>query len=77
MGTLISKDVLHGFTIPIPVGIVEMIPRATVQPLGLVKQWTVGPNGERAIKYRLTQDLSFSSDKAVSINSRVDIESYP
>jgi hypothetical protein len=51
-----------------------------VQPLGLVQQWTVGPDGKRIIKYRLTQDLSFSSDKAVepvSVNSRVEMGSYP
>ena len=80
VGKLIAKDVLHGFTIPIPVGIVEAIPGAMVQPLGLVKQWTVGLDGERVIKYRLTQDLSFSSDRTaepVSINARVDMEYYP
>ena len=78
VGRLISKDVLHGFTIPIPIEIVELIPGAVVQPLGLAKQWTMGPDGERVVKYRLTQDLSFSSDKAVDpavlINSRVDME---
>ena len=72
VGRLITKDVLHGFTIPIPVGIVELIPGAMVEPLGLAKQFTIGPDGERVIKYRLTQGLSFSSDKTVdpmSINS--------
>ncbi|KAI2498101.1 hypothetical protein MHU86_16411 [Fragilaria crotonensis] len=80
VGKLISKDVLHGFTIPIPVETVVLIPGAMVQPLGLVQQWTVAPDGERVIKYRLTQDLSFSTDKkapTVSINSRVDMASYP
>ena len=51
-----------------------------VQPLGLVQQWTVDPDGKRVIKFRLTQDLSFSTDKKAaptSINSRVDMEAYP
>ena len=77
---LIAKDVLHGFTIPIPTETVLRIPGAMVQPLGLVKQWTVGPEGERTIKYRLTQDLSYSTDRMkapTSINSRVDMDSYP
>ena len=50
-----------------------------VQPLGLAKQWTVAPDGSRALKYRLTQDLSFSTNKKApptSINSRVDMTSY-
>ena len=33
---LIAKDVIHGFTIPIPLGVVTSIPGAMVQPLGLV-----------------------------------------
>ncbi|KAI2493894.1 hypothetical protein MHU86_20653 [Fragilaria crotonensis] len=37
---LLAKDVIHGFTIPIPVSILEQIPGAAVQPLGVVKQWT-------------------------------------
>ena len=77
---LVAKDVLHGFTIPIPVDIVTRIPGAMVQPLGLVQQWTVDPDGKRVIKFRLTQDLSFSTDKKAaptSINSRVDMEAYP
>jgi hypothetical protein len=80
VGKLIAKDVLHGFTIPIPVETVVLIPGAMVQPLGLVQQWTVAPDGERTIKYRLTQDLSFSTDKKappVSVNSRVDMGAYP
>jgi hypothetical protein len=80
VGKLIAKDVLHGFTIPIPVESVMSIPGVMVQPLGLVQQWTVGPDGSRMIKFRLTQDLSFSTDKTaepVSINSRVDMSSYP
>ena len=80
VGRLIAKDVLHGFTIPIPVGVVTSIPGAMVQPLGLVQQWTVDADGNRMIKYRLTQDLSFSTDKTavpVSINSRFNMSSYP
>ena len=80
VGKLIAKDVLHGFTIPIPVDAVLRIPGAMVQPLALVQQWTVAPDGKRVIKYQLTQDLSFSTDKVAlptSINSRVQKESYP
>lgn len=77
---LIAKDVHHGFSIPLPVRIIPEITGAAVQPLGLVKQWTVLPDGTRAIKFRMTQDLSFSSNKPElprSINSRVDMAAYP
>ena len=79
VGTLLSKDVTHGFTIPLPISVVEMIPGAMVQPLGLVSQWTIDHNGERKVKDRLTQDLSFSTDRTLaptSINARIDMASY-
>ncbi|KAI2509039.1 hypothetical protein MHU86_5415 [Fragilaria crotonensis] len=76
---LLAKDVTHGFTIPIPVSILEQIPGAAVQPLGVVKQWTIDAHGNREIKYRMTQDLSFSSNQngtATSINDRIDMSEY-
>ena len=76
---LLAKDVTHGFTIPLPISVVKLIPGAMVQPLGLVQQWTVGQDGERKAKFRLTQDLSFSTDrksKPTAINARVDMTAY-
>jgi hypothetical protein len=79
VGVLLGKDVTHGFVIPIPVKIIPLIPGSAVQPLGLVQQWTTQEDGTRTIKYRITQDLSFSSNKSGptrSINSRIDMDSY-
>jgi hypothetical protein len=79
VGELLAKDVTHGLTIPLPIAVVSMIPGAMVQPLGLVEQWTVGQDGERAAKFKLTQDLSFSTDrklKPTSINARVNMSAY-
>ena len=76
VGELLAKDVVHGYAIPLPISTVKLIPGAMVQPLGLVQQWSVGPDGERKAKFRLTQDLSFSTDrraKPTSINARVDM----
>ena len=76
---LLNKDVTHGFSIPLPVAIVSLIPNAGIQPLGLASQWTIDEEGERIAKYRLTQDLTFSSNKTgppVSINSRIDMSAY-
>ena len=79
VGELLAKDVTHGFTIPLPIAVVELIPGSLVQPLGLVQQWTVDHDGKRKAKFRLTQDLSFSTDrkaKPTSINSRVNMGAY-
>ena len=78
--TLLEKDVRHGFTIPIPTRTVRKIPGSAVQPLGLASQWTLDENGNRVIKFRMTQDLSFSSHRTgqpLSINSRIDMSAYP
>ena len=76
---LLSKDVIHGFSIPLPVSAIPLIPHAGVQPLGLVSQWTIDENGNRIKKFRITQDLTFSSEKglaAKSINSRINMTAY-
>ena len=76
---LLTKDVTHGFSIPIPTGIVEKIPNATIQPLGLAQQWTLDEKGNRVTKFRMTQDLSYSSNRiglTRSINSRIDMNAY-
>ena len=80
MSKLLNKDVTHGFAVLIPKSFVPEIPGAAVQPLGMAKQWTLDEAGERMIKFRITQDLSFSSNRIgppVSINSRVDMAAYP
>lgn len=48
------------------------------QPLGLVSQWTLTPDGSRILKDRMTQDLSFAAlDSDHAINKRVDMAAYP
>ena len=77
---LLSKDVVHGFSMVIPIGAVPLIPNAMVQPVGLAKQWTLDEAGNRKVKYRITQDLSYSEtnkETPLSINSRIDMDQYP
>ena len=77
---LLTKDVVHGFTMVIPIELVPLIPNAMVQPVGLAKQWTLDEDGNRIIKYRITQDLSYSEtskESPMSINSRIDMDRYP
>ena len=77
---LLGKDVRHGFSIPLPVNSVSQIPQSAVQPLGLAQQWTLDEEGNRVVKFRMTQDLSFSSgehEMPTSVNGRIDMEAYP
>ena len=81
VAALLAKDVTHGFSVPIPINIIRLIPGAAVQPLGMVVQQTLDENGKPKVKRRLTQDLSFSSNPHPapprSINKRVDMTMYP
>lgn len=77
VGLLLEKDVTLGFIISIPtISAVLSIPNAAVQPLELAQQWTLDEEGKRKTKYRITQDLSFSSSKegpSRLINDRIDM----
>jgi hypothetical protein len=81
VSALLAKDVTHGFSVPIPMDVIRLIPGAAVQPLGMVVQQTLDEHGEPKVKRRLTQDLSFSSSPAPapsrSINKRIDMSRYP
>jgi hypothetical protein len=79
---LLKKEVDHGFAIPVPIDVVSRIKNSSVQPLGLAKQFGLSSDGTRKIKYRMTQDLSYSHTKTakglpVSVNSRIDMDAYP
>jgi hypothetical protein len=74
---LLAKDVAHGFSVAVPPETVAKIKGAMVQPLGLATQFAMADRGSRKIKYRLTQDLTFSLKPELSVNSRIDIDKYP
>jgi hypothetical protein len=75
---LLTKDVVHGFSLPILPEAVLKVKDAQAQPLGIVSQATINEKGERTNKDRLTQDLSISIEvEAASINARVNMEEYP
>jgi hypothetical protein len=80
VGKLLSKDVSHGFSMVVPVSLVPMIPNAMVQPTGLAEQWVLDADGNRKIKYRITQDLTYAEsekEQPISVNSRIDMSAYP
>ena len=75
---LLAKDVEHGFSLPINPHTVPFLVGAQAQSLGIVSQTTIDGDGNRKLKHRLTQDLSFAITLPdASINERVDMEAYP
>ncbi|NER25730.1 MAG: hypothetical protein F6J96_34575 [Symploca sp. SIO1C2] len=75
---LLAKEVKHGFSFVIPREAVDSIPRALVQPCGIVSQFSINSDGSRKKKLRLTHDMSFClALKDGSINERIDMERYP
>jgi hypothetical protein len=74
---LLLKEVTHGFSIPVPPETVPLIADAPFQPFGPAQQFTLIELGERVVKYRLTQDLSFLLSKvACFVNLRIDMTRY-
>ena len=51
---LISKDVIHGFSVPFPASTVTLLPSPVVTPLGLAKQWT--PRQQRQTRSKVSND---------------------
>jgi hypothetical protein len=41
VGRLLTKDVVHGFSLIVPIEPVPLIPGAMVQPTGLAEQWVL------------------------------------
>jgi hypothetical protein len=80
VGKLLSKDMVHPFSMIVPIGLVPLIPNVMVQPVGLVRQWTLDKKASHVMKYRITQDLSYSEtskEQPPSINSHIDMNQYP
>ncbi len=74
---LLGKDVAHGFAIPLSLQAIRSIPNAQVQPIGMVRQWSLDEDGTRIEKLRLTHDASFPPRPgSTSINDRIDLHQY-
>jgi hypothetical protein len=74
---LLKKDVHHGFSLPVNPDLVFKLKGALVQPCGIVQQFALTASGERELKERLTQDLSYSlTEDSISVNDRVDMSQY-
>ena len=78
VAALLAKDVRHGFSLPCSPDLVTSIKQAMVQPCGVVEQFALTETGDRKLKRRLTQDLSFSLVvPRAAVNQRIDMTKYP
>ena len=52
----ISKDIDHGWALPLTIEYLQSIKNAVVIPLGVSEQLSINEKGERYIKRRVTHD---------------------
>jgi hypothetical protein len=74
---VIVKDIERGFTLPLPIELLDRIKRASLAPLGCHKQTSINAMGEIIPKYRLTHDQSFPGPLGKSVNLRVRKDLLP
>jgi hypothetical protein len=74
---MIQEDVECRCALPLPIGVPDHIPNASLAPLGCQEQSTIDATGPRVPKFRLTHDQSFLDPSGSSVNSRVDSKKLP
>ena len=74
---VILEDVDRGFALPLPIDILQNLPKPSVAPLGCHKQSILNDSGEIIPKYRLTHDQSFPGPSGLSVNLRVKKDELP
>ena len=71
----ISKEIDHGWALPLSIESLQSIKNAGVVPLGVSEQLSINEKGERYVKRRVTHDCSFPGPSGLSVNNRVQQES--
>lgn len=75
---LLSKDIIHGRALPIPLYSAKKIKNGVFSPLNIHDQYSINEFGERVPKPRLTHNQSFPGlSSATSVNSRQIKEEVP
>ena len=70
----ISKDIDHGWALPLTIEYLQSIKNSGVVPLGVAEQFSINEKGERYIKRRRNHDCSFPGPSGLSVNNRVQQE---
>ena len=68
---LVEKDVVNGYSLPLPLGKLIRIPGTVLAPMNIAAQNTINELGQIIAKDRLTHDQSFDFSEKSSVNSRV------
>jgi hypothetical protein len=70
---MLKDEVSRGWQLPLPKEAALELPGCEAAPLGVVSQWTIGADGSRQPKLRLTHDQSFNASRGEqrSVNDRV------
>ena len=71
---LINKDVIHGYSLPIPLSSVKSIPGLVMAPMNIMAQNTINELGQIIPKDRLTHNQSWQGSSKTSVNSRTKKE---
>jgi hypothetical protein len=73
---MLRDEVKRGWQLPLPKEAALELPHCEVAPLGVVTQSTVGADGTKETKLRLTHDQSFNATRGArrSVNDRVDVD---
>jgi hypothetical protein len=74
---LLSDDVIHGYSLPLPLECLPLLPRAALAPLGLQLQSTVDEFGNIVPKYRMCHDQTFPGPSGLSLNKRTLKDQLP
>jgi hypothetical protein len=69
--SIISKEVLQGWMIPLPLSYITQIPNSEIAPVGIDdKQFKLNTDGTKTQKFRLTHDQTFKASTGMSVNHR-------
>ena len=72
---LVSKDIEHGFAMPISLDTAKRIKDGRWAPLNIQEQWTIDEKGGKMMKKRLTHDQSFPGlSSNIAINDQLQVE---
>ena len=71
----ISKEIDHGWALPLTIESLQRIKNAGFVPLGLAEQFSINEKGERYVKRHVTYDCSFPGPSGLLVNNQVQWES--
>ena len=74
---LISKDMIHGYGLPLPLSMLIRIPSTVLAPMNIMAQNTINEFGQIIAKDRLTHNQSFDFSPDSSVSSRVIWDNLP